>query len=167
MPGPDISILIAAYRLRAEVPVAVASVFGCAGEARVEVIVASDDGTDYARCLPPDPRLRFTAPGPIASGAHAARNRALAIARGEFVLILDGDDALEGPPGAMAEALALARLAGCAIVPSIVRAPDGTEIRRIPRTISDPSGWPIGRTPSHRCMSSRRGPGSRPSAPTG
>jgi hypothetical protein len=48
------------------------------------------------------------------------------------VLILDGDDALEGPPDAMAEALALARSAGCAIVPSIVRDPDGAEVRRIP-----------------------------------
>lgn len=132
MPGPDISILIAAYRLRAEVPVAVASVFACAGAARVEVIVASDDGTDYASCLPADPRLRFTETGPVATGAHAARNRALAVARGTFVLILDGDDALEGPPGAMAEALALARRAGCAVVPSLVRAPDGTEVRRVP-----------------------------------
>ncbi len=133
MPGSvDLSILVAAYRLREEVPRAVASVFDRAGGATVEVVVASDDGTDYAPLLPPDPRLRFTAPGPVASGAHAARNRALDIAAGAHVLILDGDDALEGPPDAIAGALSLARAGGAAIVPSLVRDPDGALVRRVP-----------------------------------
>lgn len=128
----DLSVLIAAHGLRAEVPVAVASVFGRAAGARVEVVIASDDGTDYAEILPRDARLRFTAVGPVGSGAHAARNRALALAAGAHVLMLDGDDALEGPPDAIARALDLARPGGAVVVPSIVRAPGGAEVRRVP-----------------------------------
>lgn len=129
---PELSILIAAYRLRAEVPCAVASVLERAAGAEVEVVIASDDGTDYADLLPRDARLIFAPIGPVGSGAFAARNRALALARGAHVLMLDGDDALEGPPGAIAAALAMAREAGAVIVPSIVRDPAGAEVRRIP-----------------------------------
>ncbi|MBP0465495.1 glycosyltransferase [Roseomonas sp. PWR1] len=132
MTPPDLSILIAAYRLRDEVPVAVASALDRAAGASVEVIVASDDGTDYAPLLPADPRLRFTAVGPVATGAYAARNRALAIAKGDLVLILDGDDALEGPPDAVARAVSAARGAGAVVVPSLVRDPDGSLVRRVP-----------------------------------
>lgn len=132
MPPPALSVLIAAHRLRGEVPVAVASVFACAAGAVVEVIVASDDGTDYAGVLPPDPRLRFTPVGPVATGAHAARNRALALAVGEHVLMLDGDDALEGPPDAVARALAMARDGGAVLVPTLVRDASGHAVRRVP-----------------------------------
>ncbi|MBW6396326.1 glycosyltransferase [Roseomonas sp. HJA6] len=132
MTRPDLSVLIAAHRLRMEVPVAVASVLDRAEGAAVEVVVASDDGTDYAEVLPADPRLRFAPVGAVASGAHAARNRALAFATGAHVLMLDGDDALEGPQDAIARALALARKAGAVVVPSLVRDPTGEPVRRIP-----------------------------------
>ncbi len=132
MARPDLSILIAAHRLRREVPGAVASVLDRAGGVAVEVVVASDDGTDYADVLPADPRLRFAAVGPVASGAHAARNRALSIATGAHVLMLDGDDALEGPPDALAGALAAMGKAGAVVVPSIVRDAAGQAVRRIP-----------------------------------
>lgn len=132
MQTPDLSVLIAAHRLHDLVPLAVASVLARAEGAAVEVVVASDDGTDYAPLLPRDPRLRFTTVGPVASGAHAARNRGLAVASGAHVMILDGDDALEGPPDGIAAALALARQGGAVVVPSIVRDPDGSEVRRVP-----------------------------------
>ncbi|WP_137125222.1 glycosyltransferase [Roseomonas sp. HF4] len=132
MPAPDLSVLIAAHRLWTEVPRAVASALDRAGGAAVEIVVTSDDGTDYAPLLPPDPRLRFTAVGPVATGAHAARNRGLAIAAGAYVLMLDGDDALEGPPDAIAQALRVARHAGAVVVPTIVRDPGGAELRRVP-----------------------------------
>ena len=134
MTRPDLSVLIAAHRLPDLVPAAVASVLERAAGAVVEVVVASDDGTDYAPLLPADPRLRFTPVGPVATGAHAARNRALGLASGAHVLILDGDDALEGPPDGIARALVLARGAGAVALPSIVRDPDGAELRRMPRT---------------------------------
>lgn len=132
MTRPDLSVLIAAHRLRREVPEAVASVFGRAEGAVVEVVVASDDGTDYAEIVPADPRLRFAPVGPVASGAHAARNRALGMATGAHVLMLDGDDALEGPPDAIARALAQLGDAGAVVVPSLVRDTSGVAVRRIP-----------------------------------
>lgn len=132
MPVPDLSILIAAHQLRAELPLAVASVLARTQGAAVEILVASDDGTDYAPILPPDPRLRFTPPGPVRSGAHAARNRALEVATGAHVMILDGDDALEGPSDAIARALAQARAEGAVVVPTIVRDPAGAMLRRVP-----------------------------------
>ncbi|BDG73319.1 glycosyltransferase family 2 protein [Roseomonas fluvialis] len=132
MDRPDLSILIAAHRLHDLAPRAVASVFDRAEGAAVELVLASDDGTDYAPLLPPDPRLRFAPVGPVRSGAHAARNRALAMARGAHVLMLDADDALEGPPDSIARALHRARGGGAVVVPSIVRDPDGAALRRIP-----------------------------------
>ncbi len=132
MDRPDLSILIAAHRLQDLAPRAVASALDRAAGAAVEVILASDDGTDYAPLLPPDPRLRFTPVGPVGTGAHAARNRALALARGAHVLMLDADDALEGPPDAIAQALCQARGAGAVVVPSVVRDLDGAPLRRIP-----------------------------------
>jgi len=130
--APEISILMAAHGLRAEIAAAVASIFVHAEGAAVEVIIASDDGTDYRECLPPDPRLVFAAIGPIASGAPAARNRALALARGHFITMLDADDAYEGEAHGLAEALALARARGAAVIPTIIRTPDGAELRRVP-----------------------------------
>ena len=144
MDRPDLSLLIAAHRLAELVPGAVASVLERADGAAVEILIASDDGTDYAGLLPADPRLRFTAVGPVATGAHAARNRALAMARGRHVMILDGDDALEGPRDAIAQALAQARAVGAVIVPSIVRDPEGRPVRRIPTAGLDRfglAGW--------------------------
>jgi len=132
MARPDLSVLIAAHHLRHEVPTAVASVFDRSAGAAVEVVIASDDGTDYAAVLPPDPRLRFTPVGPVSSGAHAARNRALSLALGTHVLMLDSDDALEGPPDAIAGALAMAGAAGAVLVPSVVRDATGLAVRRIP-----------------------------------
>jgi glycosyltransferase involved in cell wall biosynthesis len=140
MDGPDLSILIAAHRLRDLAPDAVTSALARAEQTAVEIIIASDDGTDYAPLLPADPRLRFTAVGPVATGAHAARNRALALAAGAHVMILDADDALEGPPDAIAQALAQARPCGAVVVPSIVRNPDGRALRRIPTEGQDRFG---------------------------
>lgn len=138
---PDISILMAAYGLRAEIAAAVASIFAHADGLAVEVIIASDDGTEYRDCLPADPRLVFAPIGPIASGAAAARNRALALARGEFVTMLDADDAYEGRADGLAAALALARAQGAAVIPSIIRAPDGVALRQVPPPGTQHLGW--------------------------
>jgi glycosyltransferase involved in cell wall biosynthesis len=138
---PEISILMAAYGLRAEIAAVVASIFVHADGVAVEVIIASDDGTEYRDSLPADPRLVFAPIGPIASGAAAARNRALALARGEFVTMLDADDAYEGRADGLAAALALARAQGAAVIPSIIRAPDGVALRRVPPPGTQHLGW--------------------------
>jgi hypothetical protein len=140
-PAPQISILMAAHQLRAEIGAAVASVFACAEDAAVEVIIASDDGTDYRDCLPADPRLVFAPIGPIASGAPAARNRALALARGDFITMLDADDGYEGGADGLAATLALARAQGAAVIPSIIRTPDGAALRRVPPPGTASMGW--------------------------
>ena len=144
--SPEISILMAAHGLRAEIPAAVASVFAHAKGAAVEVIIASDDGTDYRECLPADPRLIFAPIGPVASGAAAARNRALALARGSFVTMLDADDAYEGEAHGMAQALGLARSQGAAVIPSIIRTPEGTALRHTPPAGTQSLGWREWRT---------------------
>lgn len=138
---PEISILMAAHDLRAEIAVAVASVFAHAEAVAIEVIIASDDGTDYRDCLPADPRLVFAPIGPIASGAAAARNRAMALARGQFITMLDADDAYEGQADGLATALALARAEGAAVIPAIIRMPDGKELRRVPAFVAPSLGW--------------------------
>ncbi|MBM3588417.1 MAG: glycosyltransferase family 2 protein [Alphaproteobacteria bacterium] len=140
-PAPEISILMAAHGLRAEISAAVASVLARAEGAAVEVIIASDDGTDYRACLPDDPRLVFAPIGPIASGAPATRNRALALAKGEFITMLDADDGYEGPADGLAATLALARAHGAAVIPSIIRTPDGAALRRVPPPGTASLGW--------------------------
>jgi glycosyltransferase involved in cell wall biosynthesis len=140
-PAPEISILMAAHQLRAEIGAAVASVFARAEGAAVEVIIASDDGTDYRACLPADPRLVFAPIGPIASGAPAARNRALALALGDFITMLDADDGYEGAADGLAATLALARARGAAVIPSIIRTPDGAALRRVPPPGTASLGW--------------------------
>jgi glycosyltransferase involved in cell wall biosynthesis len=140
--APEISILMAAHGLRAEIPVAVASVFAHAQGAAVEVIIASDDGTDYRECLPQDARLIFAPIGPMASGAPAARNRALALAQGDFITMLDADDGYEGQAHGLAQALALARAHGAAVIPSVIRSPDGSALRRVPQEGVRDMGWP-------------------------
>jgi glycosyltransferase involved in cell wall biosynthesis len=132
---------MAAHQLHAEIGAAVASVFACAEGAAVEVIIASDDGTDYRDCLPADPRLVFAPIGPIASGAPAARNRALALARGDFITMLDADDGYEGGADGLAATLALARAQGAAVIPSIIRTPDGAALRRVPPPGTASMGW--------------------------
>lgn len=141
-PAPEISILMAAHQLRAEIGAAVASVLAHAEGAAVEVIIASDDGTDYRACLPDDPRLVFAPIGPIASGAPAARNRALALAQGDFITMLDADDGYEGAADGLAATLALARAWGAAVIPSIIRTPDGAALRRVPPQGTASLGWP-------------------------
>ncbi len=78
----------------------------------VELIVASDDGVDYADILPDVPMLRYTKVGPVGSGPGPTRNRALALARGAFVAYLDADDTWA--PGYLTALLPLARQSGLA-----------------------------------------------------
>ena len=88
---PLVSILTPAYGARDFIGQAVASALR-GGFQDFELILASDDGSDYCALLPADPRLVFVPPGPCGSGPAAARNRALALARGGYVCLLDADD---------------------------------------------------------------------------
>jgi hypothetical protein len=55
--------------------------------------------------------------------------------------MLDADDGYEGMADGLAATLALARKAGAAVIPSIIRAPDGTAIRRVPPPGTASLGW--------------------------
>ncbi|WP_068116480.1 glycosyltransferase family 2 protein [Tropicimonas marinistellae] len=125
-----VSVIIPAYKAQAQIGRAVASVADAGLSASdVEIVIASDDGTDYRSCLPSQPNLRFSAPGPVASGPGAARNRALTCARGRWAAFLDADDTWE--PGYLSVLLPLAQAYGVAFGATSVLEGE-TELLRMP-----------------------------------
>ena len=126
------SVVVAAYRTRERAVRAVRSALDQTG-VDVEVIAvddASGDGTaDLLRALA-DPRLRVLEQG-TNGGPGAARNRALDVARGTWVAILDSDDWFA--PERCARLLDLAAAGGASLVadnlwlvPPGLAAPRGT-----------------------------------------
>jgi len=92
---PTVSILIPAYHAEATIARAVGSVLAQDFE-DWEIVVASDDGTDYLAVLVKagidDPRIRQVATGRHGVGCANARNAALDAAGGSLVTPLDADD---------------------------------------------------------------------------
>jgi glycosyltransferase involved in cell wall biosynthesis len=88
-----VSVVIPSYNHASYIPHAVASVLGQT-HADLELIVVDDGSTDasadYLRSLR-DPRLRLIEQAN--AGAHHAINRGLAMARGDWLAILNSDDA--------------------------------------------------------------------------
>jgi glycosyltransferase involved in cell wall biosynthesis len=105
----DVSVIIPTYNRAAMLGEAIASALGPG----VEVIVVDDASTDETveRLAAYDVRLLRQ---PYRQGHHAARNRGLEEARGEFVKFLDSDDLLA--PGSLAEEVAHGRAEGADIV---------------------------------------------------
>lgn len=92
-----ISVVVPSYNHGPFVEEAVGSVLG-GGGGELEVVVVDDGSSDdtmvrLAGVAARDPRLRVISQEN--RGAHAALNRALALATGEVVLILDSDDLFE------------------------------------------------------------------------
>lgn len=81
-----------------------------------EVVIASDDGVDYARLLHhsglTDPRIRCAFTGGVGTGPANARNTGLRAASGRIVATLDADDVLA--PDALARLAPLALRHGAA-----------------------------------------------------
>lgn len=93
--GVDVSFLVAARDVAPFVAAAVNSALAQRG-CTLEVIVVDDGSTDgtaeIVRALSlRDGRVRLLLGGP-AKGASAARNRALGVARGTWIAVLDSDD---------------------------------------------------------------------------
>ena len=92
-----VSVVIPAYGAEPFIHHAVRSVLGQTWT-DLEVVIASDDGTDYARLLRErglsDPRVRCVSTGGVGTGAANARNTALDASRGRIVATLDADDVL-------------------------------------------------------------------------
>ena len=93
----SISVIIPAYGAEAFLHRAVRSVLGqtCPPS---EIVIASDDGTDYAELLRgrglSDPRIRCVSTGGVGTGPANARNTALAAAGGRIIATIDADDLL-------------------------------------------------------------------------
>ncbi|MEM6422169.1 MAG: glycosyltransferase family 2 protein [Pseudomonadota bacterium] len=127
---PIVSVIIPAFRADAVIGRAIRSVQSCGLPAEaVEIIVASDDGDDYAPALAAFTNVVCTPCRTAKSGPGAARNRALAIARGRFVALLDADDTWA--PSYLSALLPLAERYGVAFSPTTI-VKDDTEILRLP-----------------------------------
>jgi glycosyltransferase involved in cell wall biosynthesis len=133
----SISVIIPAYQAEPYIGRAVQSVLGqtCAP---AEIVIASDDGTDYAALLRArglaDPRIRCVSTGAVRTGPANARNRALDAAHGRIVATLDADDLLE--PRALETLVPLARSHGAAYCrPSFVDQATGTELESLDRRL--------------------------------
>ena len=123
---PKVSVIIPSYNHEAYVSEAVASVLDQT-ERDLELIVIDDgsvDGTMERLRAFSDPRLRLLSQEN--QGAHAAINRGLAEAAGEFLAILNSDDAYH--PQRLARALAVFEAeADAGLVGSHIEIVDGTD----------------------------------------
>ena len=128
--APKVSVIVPAYKAGSEIRAAISSVERCGLPSDAcEIIIASDDGFDYRQIVSSAVPLRFSEAGPIATGPGAARNRALALARGEFAAFLDSDDTWE--PDYLAQLVPLAIASGLAFGRSSILAA-GKEVLRLP-----------------------------------
>ncbi len=106
---PLVSVIVPAFNRQTSIEAAVRSVLEQADVA-LECIVVDDGSTDdtpsrVAALTRTDPRV-VSIVSPVNEGASSARNRALAVARGEWIAFLDADDVLRS--GALAAMLAAA-----------------------------------------------------------
>ena len=128
-PNPLISVLIPAYKATGSIRRAVESVLDCDVRERVQIAVAVDDDEDYTEALKGLP-ITWGKTG-MKSGAGPARNRALAVAQGEYLTMLDADDTVS--PGYLDHMLAIASERGaCFSLTDYLL--DGEFVRRIPQT---------------------------------
>jgi glycosyltransferase involved in cell wall biosynthesis len=126
---PQISVLVPVRDGMDRIGAAIDSALA-AGVADVEIVIAPDDGRDYAAILSDDPRIVVLPPGPVGSGPGPARNRALLAAVGRYVALLDDDDRLS--PGYLAALLPVAEARGLAYAVTEMVEADGTVARRLP-----------------------------------
>jgi len=110
---PLVSVVIPAYRAEPFIQRTVRSILGQTWT-NVEVVIASDDGVDYAALLGDggisDSRVRCVITGGVGTGPARARNTALDAARGRIIATLDADDLLA--PGALEILVPLASVHG-------------------------------------------------------
>lgn len=94
--SPKISVIIPSFNHEAFIGRAIDSALA-AGESDLEVVVVDDGSTDASRerlaVYREDPRVRIHLQEN--RGAHAALNRGLELAGGEFIFILNSDDAFD------------------------------------------------------------------------
>lgn len=144
MTRPRVSVIIPVYRARRTLPRALASVAACGlPPEEVEVVIASDDGSDYAPLVPAGLRGTFTPLGPTRTGPGPARNRALQAATGEMLAFLDADDTWA--PGYLAALVPLAQRHGAAFGRTVIL-DEGVTVVTLPGPQERLSLSDIGRT---------------------
>lgn len=117
MSAPDVSVIIAAWKAEGFLERAVASALASA-HVSLEVIVVDDASADGTftlakRLAAADPRIVVERLS-TNSGPSAARNRAIALAKGRYVAVLDADDAIK--PQRLASMVRYADASGADIV---------------------------------------------------
>jgi len=115
--APDISVVIPAWKAGGFIGRAVASALAST-DVSVEVVVVDDASPDNTfevlqALANADSRVRVDRLA-VNGGPSAARNRAIDLAKGEYIAILDADDTME--PERLARLLAEARQAGADII---------------------------------------------------
>jgi succinoglycan biosynthesis protein ExoO len=112
---PDVSIIVAAFNAEQHIEHALASALAQT-DVSLEVIVSDDASTDRTIAVVEaigDDRLRVVKLS-TNGGPGAARNAAVDVARGEWLAVLDADDAMD--PGRIAKLIGAARAAHADIV---------------------------------------------------
>ncbi len=127
MPHPLVSVLIPAYNAERTVAETVTSALDQT-HPRVEVIVVDDGSTDGTlEALRPFEARGVRVIAQENAGACAARNRALAEARGDYLQYLDADDLLSPDKIERALDLLAASPDGCLAISGTVYFDDGTD----------------------------------------
>lgn len=125
-----VSVIIAARRATHCIGAAVQSAL--AQKVPLEIIVAPDEppaSGDYAFLTQFDPCIRVLDPVAASTGPGAARNRALAMAQGEFIALLDADDQFSSDY--LAQLLPLALRHGAAFGRTEILRSDGRVLRQV------------------------------------
>ncbi|MDX1541412.1 MAG: glycosyltransferase [Geminicoccaceae bacterium] len=123
--GPRVSVVIAAFNAEASIGRAIRSVLASAA-IDVEVLVVDDGSRDrtagLVREIAADDRRVRLIETPANGGPARARNLGIEHARGEWLAILDADDAFR--PGRLASLLRIARASGATMVADNLRLVD-------------------------------------------
>jgi len=103
----------------------------------LEIIIAPDDGQTYTylRDTFKTPQLRIIPPGPKrGTGAGATRNRAIDVASGEYLTMLDSDDVIA--ENYIADLMRVAMIEGAALGPIRYRDWESGNVIRVPPVFS-------------------------------
>lgn len=130
MMEPKISVIVAAFQAGPFILDAIGSAL--VQSVPLEIVVAPDEpasATDYAGLAGRDSRIIVLPPVTAPTGPGPARNRALEVARGDFVALLDADDLWSA--GYLARLLPLAEQRGAAFGRTSITTWSGDEIRTV------------------------------------
>jgi glycosyltransferase involved in cell wall biosynthesis len=125
---PAVSVIIAALDAEDFLGDAISSVIG-QGFGDFEILISPDEPRDYS-AFARDPRIRVLPGVPAPTGPGPARNRALDVAQGTWIALLDADDVWSRKY--LETLLPAAQQHGAAFGRTAVLGEDGAELRSVP-----------------------------------